>query len=79
MHTPSLEWIPILFTASYFFSIVPHWFAEMYVKEFAAREYHLVLEVIILMVRNIVEGLKFTCIIMDYLSLLWNAAKANTK
>jgi hypothetical protein len=49
----------------YFVPIVPHWFAETYAKESAIREHHLVLEVIILMVRNIVEGVRFTCIIMD--------------
>ena len=45
------------------YSNVPHWFAETYVKEFALREYHLVLEVITLMVRNIVEGARL--LIMD--------------
>jgi hypothetical protein len=45
---------------------VPHWFAETYVKEFATREHHLVLEVITLMVRNTVEDVKFTCIMTDY-------------
>ena len=45
--------------------IVPYWFARIYAKEFATREYHLVLEVITLMVRDIVEGVKYTCIIMD--------------
>jgi hypothetical protein len=43
----------------------PHWFAETYAKEFATREYHFVLEVTTLMVRNIVEGVKYTCIIID--------------
>jgi hypothetical protein len=64
-YTPSLEGISILFTAYIFPLIVPHWFAETYMKEFATREYHLLLEVITLMVRNTVEGVRFTCIIMD--------------
>jgi hypothetical protein len=38
---------------------VPHWFAETYAKEFAARDYDLVLEVITLMVRNIAEGVSW--------------------
>ena len=53
----------MLLMTSYFCSNVPHWFAETYAKEFALRGYHLVLEVITLMVRNIVEGVRFTFII----------------
>jgi hypothetical protein len=49
----------------FFVSNVPHWFVETYVKEFATIDYHLVLEVITLMVKNIVEGVRFTCIMMD--------------
>jgi hypothetical protein len=45
--------------------IVPHWFAKIYAKEFATRDYHLVQDVITLMVRNTVEGVRYTCIMMD--------------
>ena len=48
-----------------FCSNVPPWFAKIYVKEFATREHHLVLEVITLMVRNIAEDVRFTYIMMD--------------
>jgi hypothetical protein len=50
---------------NYFVLIVPHWFAKTYAKEFATRDYHLVLEVITLMVRNIVESVRFNCIMID--------------
>jgi hypothetical protein len=49
----------MLLMTSYFVIIVPHWFAETYAKEFAIREHHLELEVIILMVRNIVEDVGY--------------------
>ena len=57
--TPSRDWVPMLLMTSYFVVIVSHWFVEIYAKEFATRDYHLVLEVITLIVRNIVEGVRF--------------------
>jgi hypothetical protein len=53
------------FNVVIFSLLAPHWFAKIYAKEFATREYHLVLEVIILMVRNIVEGVRFTYTMTD--------------
>jgi hypothetical protein len=56
--------VSLFLTSSLFLKPVPL-FAEIYVKEFALREPRLVLEVITLMVRNTVEGVRFTCIMMD--------------
>jgi hypothetical protein len=51
---------------SHFLFYVPDWFAETYVKEFALRGYNLVQEVITLMVRNSVEGARYTCIMIFF-------------
>jgi hypothetical protein len=62
----SLPWASIdAFNNLTFLLYVPNWFAKIYAKEFALKEYLLVLEVITLMVRNTVEGVKYTCIMMD--------------
>ena len=51
------------FNDAYYVLIVPHWFAETYVKGYTQRKYCLV-KAITLLVRNTVEGVKFTCIII---------------
>jgi hypothetical protein len=47
---------------SFFAKHITHWFAETYVRGFALRKYHLV-EAITFLVKNTVEGVKFTCTI----------------
>jgi hypothetical protein len=70
--------VSILLITSYFVPIVPYWFVKIYAKEFAIREHHLMLEVITLIVRNIVEGVRYTFIIKGCFVLATYAAKANT-
>jgi hypothetical protein len=55
----------IVFNDILFSQVRSLWFAETYVKGFTQRNYRLA-KAITLMVRNIVEDVRFTCITTDF-------------